>query len=700
MSRKNLAAEVWRAADIMRSDDGTNGINEYIEQTSWMFFLKVFEDLENRFEAEHQLEDRKYERIIDKQYSWSTWTKRKWQDEELMIKFIDKDLFPYLASLSGTPERNIIGLIFAEVKRNKMKSAYNLKDVIDIIDEIDFNNPEDSHILSQFYEDLLVKLGKESGIAGEFYTPRPVVRFMVKVTDPQLYSSSGKIKRLIDPFCGSCGFLVESYKHMIRSKNVSAKNYRDLQREVFHGAEKKSLPYLVGMMNCILHGLLTPSVFCKNSLNENVLNFKSEDKFDYILTNPPFGAKEGKNIQENFPVKMRKTELLALQSVMRRLSEGGKCAIVVPEPILWRSSKYLKVRKDLVDNFNVHTIISLPAGVFANVTSSGLGPKTNLLFFDKRGKTKEIWYYELTPPNSKTYSRVNTIKDEDLLDCFNKWLKKEESKNSWLVKVEDLDADYDLTANNPNVILGFNTKNPKDILSDVITKEKEVHVHLNELLELLPVENRDDSIYDDWPSRKIETCLQKDDGVQSGFACSKKNIVRSGILHLRPYNIAMNGQLDFTETAYLPPDMVDTRVYSLKKGDVIFNNTNSKELVGKAAIVDNDIVCGFSNHLTRLRTDRSIVKPEWLLLALRLHWLSGLFHKKSRKWIGQAGINTPALLNMEIPVPSISIQEKIISDLDKSTKQLDNLLRLSSAIEEEMKILRTSVFKFFILNKS
>jgi type I restriction enzyme M protein len=308
MSMKNLAAEIWRAADIMRRDDGTNGISEYIEQISWLFFLKVFEDLEDRFEAEHALSGVEYERIIPHKFAWSVWTKKLWRNMEI-VEFIDNELFPFLSSLKGNPERNTIGLIFSQVRVNKMKSPFNLKDVIDIIDEIDFNNPEDSHILSQFYEDLLLKLGKESGIAGEFYTPRPIVRLLIKMVNPTLDISSGKIIKILDPFCGSCGFLVEAYRHILDTKEVTARNYTELQREVFYGYEKKPLPYLVGMMNCILHGLLTPNVIRKNSLSENILNFEANEKFDIVLTNPPFGGTENKQIQQNFPIRVQATEL-------------------------------------------------------------------------------------------------------------------------------------------------------------------------------------------------------------------------------------------------------------------------------------------------------------------------------------------------------------------------------------------------------
>lgn len=385
MSREDLANDIWRAADIMRRDDGTNGISEYIEQISWMFFLKVFEDLENRFEGEHILVGDNYERIIPTELTWSVWTKRSWHGDEI-IKFIDEKLFPFLATLSGSPERDTIGLIFSEVRRNKMKSPFNLMDVIDIIDRINFNNPDDSHTLSVFYEDLLIKLGKESGIAGEFYTPRPIVRLIVKIVNPELGSNN----RILDPFCGSGGFLIESYDHL-KNKGISSQEYGRLQSNVFHGYEKKSLPYLVGMMNCILHGLVTPKILRKNSLAENIVNFGLDDKYEYVLTNPPFGGTENKQIQQNFPVKIQATELLALQQVMKRLKHNGSCAIVVPDGLLSRGDAFLKIRKELLENYNVHTIVSLPAGVFANVTASGQGPQdAHHILYQNRANKKDL----------------------------------------------------------------------------------------------------------------------------------------------------------------------------------------------------------------------------------------------------------------------------------------------------------------------
>ncbi|MEM2991228.1 MAG: N-6 DNA methylase, partial [Halobacteria archaeon] len=286
-----------------------------------------------------------------------------------------------------------------------------------------------------------LRLGKEGGIAGEFYTPRPIVRLMVKIVDPKIGET------IFDPFCGSCGFLAESYKHMMGSKNITVEEYEKLQKETFHAQEKKPFPYLIGVMNCILHGLLTPNVVRKNTLEDNIRNIPEARRHNVILTNPPFGGKEGRQIQQNFPVQSQATELLALQYVMKSLKQNGRCGIVVPEGVLFRGDAFAQVKKELLENFNLHTIVSLPSGVFANVTSSGQGPKTNLLFFDRTGPTKEIWYYEHIPREDKKYTKANPITDDDLNDCFEKWKKRQISENSWVVPVEEIvKRGYDLTA--------------------------------------------------------------------------------------------------------------------------------------------------------------------------------------------------------------------------------------------------------------
>ena len=483
MNRKDLANDIWNACDIMRRDGGTSGVLEYMEQLSWMIFLKVFEDVEARFEDEAKFAGVVYQPIIEPNYRWSNWATKDWRGEKL-IDFIDNKLFPHLRSLKGSPERERVATIFNEISGNRMKSAYNLKDVIVLIDEIDFNDAEDSHVVSQVYEELLLKLGKEHGIAGEFYTPRPIVRLIVKMVNPEIGET------VFDPFCGSCGFLAESYKLMGGSKDMTVEDYETLQKETFYAQEKKPLPYLIGNMNCILHSLLTPEIVRKNTLSDNIRNIPESRRFDAIITNPPFGGKEGKQIQQNFPIQSRSTELLALQYVMKSLKRDGRCGIVLPEGVLFRGDSFAKVKRELLENFTLHTIISLPTGVFANVTASGQGPKTNLVFFDRSRKTKEIWYYDFAGYSkdilNKNYTKASPVEDKDLEDCYEKWKKREMSKYSWIAPIgKIMKGNYNLSARNPSKEVEVEYESPQQLVASVLQKEREILQALEEFRDVL-----------------------------------------------------------------------------------------------------------------------------------------------------------------------------------------------------------------------
>lgn len=467
-TRQDLANHIWLACDIMRRDDGTTGVMEYMEQLSWLLFLRLFEAIEDRYEIEAKLGEREYRRVIDGDYRWTAWTRRDWRGEDI-IHFVDQEFFGYLRSLSGTPERNTIANIFSNISGNRMKSPYNLRDVIAIIDQIDFQDVDDTHVVSQVYEDLLLRMGREGGVAGEFYTPRPIVRFMVKLVNPQVG------ERVYDPFCGSAGFLVESYKHMLSLRTPTLADHERLQRETFHGQEKKPLPCLLGMMNAILHGVLTPNISRKNTLEENIRNIPEGQRFDIILTNPPFGGRENRQIQQNFPIQSQATELLALQHVMKKLRVNGRCGIVMPEGVLFRGDAFAQVKRELLDNFNLHTIVSLPAGVFANVTASGQGPKTNLVFFDRTGPTKEVWYYDLQPPNGHKYTKANPIQDEHVEDAWTKWRQGAASEVSWVATRSDIAArGYDLTARNPNRAEEEDSRTPEELVAGILEKERNI----------------------------------------------------------------------------------------------------------------------------------------------------------------------------------------------------------------------------------
>ena len=470
--RRELANEIEQVCEIMRRDGLT--ILGYMEQLSWLIFLKVFEDLERNWKLEAELEGREYKPIIDPKYSWSSWARADMRAEDLMA-FIEAELLPYLRNLRGSKERNLIASIFSEV-RQRMRDPYNLKEVIEKLNDIDFNNPEDSHILSQLYEELLMMMGREGGAAGEYYTPRPIVRLMVKIVNPKIGET------VFDPMCGSCGFLVESFKWMKQQKKLTVEEYKLLQEKTFYGQELKALPYLIGVMNCILHGLLCPNIVRKDTFEEDVTS-TPQQRFDVILTNPPFGGKVAKHLRENLPIPTASTELAALQYCMKKLKKNGRCGIVLPEGILFKGGAYKKVRMWLLREFNVHTIISLPQGVFANIApKGGLGPKANLVFFDRTGPTEEIWYYELRGK----YTKANPVKDEDLVDCYEKWKNREESENSWIVAIDEIrKRDYDLTARNPHEKEEITYPSPNELLRDIIEKEQRMLEMLEELKSIL-----------------------------------------------------------------------------------------------------------------------------------------------------------------------------------------------------------------------
>lgn len=472
MDRKELANKIEQVCEVMRRDGLT--ILGYMEQLSWLIFLKVFEDLENRFRLEAEFEEKEYDPIIEPKYSWSSWAQKDMRAKDL-LSFVEHELLPYLRSLHGSKERNLMATVFSEI-RQRMRDPFNFKEVISMLNYIDFNNPDDSHTLSQLYEELLMMMGREGGAAGEYYTPRPIVRLMVKIVNSRVGDE------VFDPLCGSCGFLVESFVHMKEQRKLTVDEYNILQEQTFYGQELKALPYLIGTMNCILHGLSYPNIIRKNTFEENVVATPKR-RFEVVLTNPPFGGSVARHFRQNFPVETSSTELAALQYCMRKLNKGGRCGIVVPEGVLFRAGSYKRVKKELVENFSLHTIISLPAGTFANVApKGGQGPKANLIFFDKKGPTREIWYYEL----QGDYTKANPVKDQDLVDCFEKWKDQETSENSWTVSINEIkERNYDLTARNPNIKEEISYPEPEELVESVLEKERQILATLKEFHDIL-----------------------------------------------------------------------------------------------------------------------------------------------------------------------------------------------------------------------
>ncbi|MDO8498928.1 MAG: class I SAM-dependent DNA methyltransferase [bacterium] len=476
MDRQTLSNKIWSACDIMRRDKLY--LLQYIEQVSWMLFLKLFEQIERKSKLGAQVFGESYQPVMDEKYQWSAWHNLEAKDQ---LEFVNTKLFPYLQNLHGTPLKDIVSALFEDL-RNNMHSPFNFKDVVNLLDDLDFSDPADTHIISQVYEELLLKMGQESGASGEFYTPRAIIRLMVKIIDPKIG------ERIYDPFAGSGGFLGEAFKYL-KEKNpkMTAKDFSTLQNETFFGNEAKSLPFLLGIMNLLLHGLQSPHLIKTNTFAEDLTSIPERERFEIILTNPPFGGVEGKELLKSFPLKSSDTELLALFYVMKKLKTGGRCGIVLPEGILFRTGGvYTNLKKELLENFNLHTIISLPPGVFANVSSSGQGPKTNLLFFEKGIPTKEIWYYELTPPSGVKYTKKSPILDDHTKDAFTKYQKREISENSWVVSAEEIvGKNYDLSAKNPNGKGDTEHKSPEQILKSIKENEKDIQKLISEIENLI-----------------------------------------------------------------------------------------------------------------------------------------------------------------------------------------------------------------------
>ena len=462
--------------DVLWKEAGCTTELDYTEQTSWLLLLKYLDGLEQDKAAEAALAGKSYVFILDQPYRWEAWAAPKGKDGRLdhnkaltgddMREFVDHKLFPYLrcfkqkASGPNTIEYKI-SEIFAEIK-NKISSGYNLREIIDHIDELRFRSQAEKYELSHLYEAKIKNMGNAGRNGGEYYTPRPLIRAIVQVVKPKIG------QKIYDGACGSAGFLCEAFDYLRSGKHLTTKDFEALQTRTFYGKEKKSLAYVIAIMNMILHGIEAPNIIHTNTLAENLADIQEKDRVDVVLANPPFGGKERKEVQQNFPIRTGETAFLFLQHFIKMLKAGGRGGVVIKNTFLSNTDNAsVSLRQLLLESCNLHTVLDCPGGTF-----QGAGVKTVVLFFEKGAPTRKIWFYQLDP--GRNLGKTNPLNDDDLAEFITLQKTGADSPKSWSVDAASIDpATFDLSVKNPNGGEIVAHRSPHQIMEEIAALDAE-----------------------------------------------------------------------------------------------------------------------------------------------------------------------------------------------------------------------------------
>ncbi len=462
--------------DILHKDAGCGSELDYIEQTSWILFLKYLDDLDKDRQMAAQLSGKAYSPILDPYYRWENWAAPKTAEGKIdhnradtgddLKDFVDRKLFPYLKTFKTSAESSDtiqykIGEIFSELK-NRIQSGYNLREVIDKIDELRFRTSAEKHEMSHLYESKIRNMGNAGRNGGEYYTPRPLIRAIIRVVAPKIG------EKIYDGAVGSAGFLAEAYDYLKASKELTTKDVDTLQRRTFYGKEKKALAYIIGTMNMILHGIEAPNIVHTNSLAENLADIQERDRNDVVLANPPFGGKERAEVRQNFPIQTGETAFLFLQHFIKILRAPGKAGVVIKNTFLSNTDNAsVSLRKLLLQSCSLHTVLDCPGGTF-----QGAGVKTVVLFFDKGKATRSIWYYQLDP--GRNLGKTNPLNDNDLAEFIELQKSKADSPKSWSVSIDDVDHfTWDLSVRNPNNNGEVKHRTPQEIMQEIAALDAE-----------------------------------------------------------------------------------------------------------------------------------------------------------------------------------------------------------------------------------
>lgn len=506
---QRLRAVLKACRDVMRKDKGLSGDVDRLPMLTWIMFLKFLDDMERVRSDEAALAGKSFRPAIEPPYRWRDWNAPNSNSDDAglhnamtgdaLTAFINQDeairpdgergpgLFAYLRALDGgggLDRADVIASVFRGTV-NRMQSGYILRDVLDKIGEIHFSSSDEIHTLSHIYESLLKEMRDAAGDSGEFYTPRPLVRMIVKAVDPE----PGEV--VLDPAAGTGGFLVETHEHL-RPLAGTVEEFERLQRSTIYGIEAKPLPYLLCQMNLLLHGIESPQIDPLNALRFRMSEIGDRDRVDVIVTNPPFGGEEEKGIQQNFPNDRQTSEtaLLFLQLIMRKLrrpdhngSTGGRAGVVVPNGTLSGDGVAARIKADLVENYNLHTVVRMPNGVFSPYTPI----PTNVLFFDRSGPTTETWYYEHPlPEDRKNYTKTKPLKFDEFEPLFGWWIDRDETDHAWKVPIDVIKENgYNLDLKNPRAPDRLEHLPPAELVDSILAKEARITQLVGEMQELL-----------------------------------------------------------------------------------------------------------------------------------------------------------------------------------------------------------------------
>jgi len=487
-SQSALNSEIKSICDIMRRSNCA-GAMQYVPELTWILFLRILDEREDIEAEEAEALGQRFDYSLEYPYRWRDWANKEGKKRNELVQgalgeyfsFINDDLIPHLKSLGDIPDssarQKVIAQIMSGVERTRVDTEKNFLDILDKVDDIKQSNIDDTHIftLSQIYEGLLLKMGEKGNDGGQFFTPREVIRAMIRMANPKVG------EKVYDPCCGTSGFLAQAYTQMIAGDNT-AEDIETLKNSTFYGREKENLIYPISLANMILHGVDQPHIWHGNTLTGSEiyggLFENAPSQYDVILTNPPFGGKEGKEAQTNFAYKTSSTSILFLQHIIDSLKKGGRCVMVIDEGVLFRTNEdaYVKTKRKLLDDCNLHTIISLPAGLF---TSAGAGVKTNILFFEKGESTEKIWYYDLSWVK---VGKRNPFTIDRFDDFFALFPTKADSENSWTVDRSTIEANnFDIKAVNPNKKVKVDTRTSEEIIAEIEALHKEISLEIAKL---------------------------------------------------------------------------------------------------------------------------------------------------------------------------------------------------------------------------